>query len=207
MPTPSPALKREPRWRTRISPPVTTWPAKIFTPRNWGFESRPFLEEPRPFLCAIWRLSLRDLGHPDARELLAVTGAATVAALRLELVDPELGAAQVLDDLGGHGGLAELVTEEGLVPGQKQGLEVELGAGIARQPLDEEGLALFDAVLLATGLDDRVHEDSRYSEVASALAAERRRPPLRPRRRGLESTASSSPSGSAVSSSPASAPP
>src|SRR3954468_21759157 len=126
MPTPSPALKREPRWRTRISPPVTVWPAKIFTPRNWGLESRPFLEEPRPFLCAIWRLSLRDLGHPDARELLAVTGAAAVAALGLELVDPELRAAQVLDDLGGDLRLAELVPEQRLIPGEEQGLEVEL---------------------------------------------------------------------------------
>src|SRR5260370_12267729 len=32
------------------------------------------------------------------------------------------------------------------------------------------------------------------AEVASALAAERRRPPLRPRRRGFDSRASSSPS-------------
>src|SRR3954452_24104333 len=183
MPTPSPALKREPRWRTRISPPVTVWPAKIFTPRNWGFESRPFLEEPRPFLCAICRLTLRDLGHPDARELLAVTGAAAVAALRLELVDAQLGAAQVLDDLGGHRDLAQLVAEQGLVPGKEEGLEVELGAGVARQPLDEQGLALLDAVLLATGLDDRVHGfsllrsrfglGSRTAPSASAAAAPR----------------------------------
>ena len=34
MPTPSPALKRLPRWRTMISPPVTTSPAKTFTPRR-----------------------------------------------------------------------------------------------------------------------------------------------------------------------------
>src|SRR3954464_11769661 len=141
-----------------ISPPVTTWPAKILTPRNWGLESRPFLEEPRPFLCAM-RLSapLRDLGHADARELLAMAHLATVATLRLELVDPQLGAAQVLDDLGGHRDLAQLVAEQGLVPGKEEGLEVELGAGVARQPLDEQGLALLDAVLLATGLDDRVH--------------------------------------------------
>ena len=53
MPTPSPGLKRVPRWRTMISPPVTTSPAKTFTPRRLALESRPLRLEPRPFLCAI----------------------------------------------------------------------------------------------------------------------------------------------------------
>src|SRR4051794_9296205 len=128
-------------------------------------------------------LSLRDLGHPDAGELLAVAHLATVAPLGLELVDPQLGAAQVLDDLGGHRDLAQLVAEQGFVSREQEGLEVELGAGVARQPLDEQGLALLDAVLLATGLDDRVHGlsllrsrfglDSRTAPSASAAAAPR----------------------------------
>ena len=50
MPTPLPGRKRVPRWRTMISPPVTVWPAKTFTPRRLAFESRPLREEPRPFL-------------------------------------------------------------------------------------------------------------------------------------------------------------
>src|SRR6476659_2205606 len=36
-----------------IAPALTSWPAKIFTPRRLLWESRPFFEEPRPFLCAI----------------------------------------------------------------------------------------------------------------------------------------------------------
>src|SRR5579859_705913 len=60
MPTPSPGLKRVPRWRTMISPPVTRSPANTLTPRRLAFESRPFREDPRPFLCAI--LALRGLG-------------------------------------------------------------------------------------------------------------------------------------------------
>ena len=36
-----------------IIPALTSWPAKIFTPSRWLCESRPFLEEPSPFLCAI----------------------------------------------------------------------------------------------------------------------------------------------------------
>src|SRR5262249_35054683 len=60
--------------------------------------------------------------------------------------------------------------------------------------LDEEPLALLDAVLLAACLDDRVHGHSESDEPAAeaALAPERRRPPLRPRRRGFESSSSSS---------------
>ena len=49
-PTPSPGLKRVPRWRTMISPPLTVWPAKTFTPRRLAFESRPLRLDPRPFL-------------------------------------------------------------------------------------------------------------------------------------------------------------
>jgi hypothetical protein len=33
-----------------IIPADTTWPSEIFTPSIFGFESRPFREEPSPFL-------------------------------------------------------------------------------------------------------------------------------------------------------------
>jgi hypothetical protein len=42
-----------PRWRMMIVPPVTSSPAKAFTPSRCAFESRPFVELPPPFLCAI----------------------------------------------------------------------------------------------------------------------------------------------------------
>src|SRR6478752_7300065 len=35
-----------------IAPAVTVSPANTFTPSRFAFESRPFLEEPSPFLCA-----------------------------------------------------------------------------------------------------------------------------------------------------------
>src|SRR5471030_3214296 len=56
MPTPGPGLKRVPRWRTMISPPLTLCPANTLTPRYLGLESRPLRLDPRPFLCAICRL-------------------------------------------------------------------------------------------------------------------------------------------------------
>src|SRR3954463_13305158 len=111
MPAPSPGLKRVPRWRTMISPPVTVWPAKIFTPRRLALESRPLRLEPRPFLCAISvsLLLAADARDADARQLLAMAGATTVPALGLELEDAQLGAALVPDDLSADLGLGEAV--------------------------------------------------------------------------------------------------
>ena len=36
-----------------MEPLVTFWPSKRFVPRRWALLSLPFLELPRPFLCAI----------------------------------------------------------------------------------------------------------------------------------------------------------
>src|SRR3954462_12286010 len=118
MPTPTPGLKRVPRWRTMISPPVTVVPAKTFTPRRLAFESRPLREDPRPFLCAI--ADLRDL---DAGQLLAVPRAPLVAPLGLELEDAELLAADVLDDLGADAHAAQAVgVEDGVLGAVQNGL-------------------------------------------------------------------------------------
>src|SRR3954447_9934666 len=138
MPTPSPGLKRVPRWRTMISPPVTTSPAKTFTPRRLALESRPLRLEPRPFLCAIAAVLLAsgaDLVHPDARELLAVALAAPVAALRLVLEDADLRAALVADDRGGDLGLPQRLGAELrlAVAGEQQRLEVDRRALVALQ--------------------------------------------------------------------------
>src|SRR3954453_16274424 len=53
IPVPGPGRKPVPRWRTMIVPAVTPWPSKTLTPSIFGFESRPFRDEPSPFLCAI----------------------------------------------------------------------------------------------------------------------------------------------------------
>src|SRR6266516_4582826 len=53
IPAPGPGRKRVPRWRTMIVPAVTPWPSKTLTPSIFGFESRPFRDEPSPFLWAI----------------------------------------------------------------------------------------------------------------------------------------------------------
>src|ERR671932_831171 len=116
-PTPRPGWKWVPRWRTMISPALTTWPPKRFTPRRCAFESRPFREDEAPFLCAMAASALRDVGDHDGGEGLTVPLTLVVAGLVLELVDVDLRALAVPDDLTGHGHLG-------------QGLRVA-GAGVA----------------------------------------------------------------------------
>src|SRR6476660_9427875 len=70
-PTLTPGLNLVPRCRTMIVPPETNWPPKAFTPKRCAFESRPFLELPKPFLCAITHLH-HDLADLHFREVLAV---------------------------------------------------------------------------------------------------------------------------------------
>src|SRR5450759_741876 len=256
MPTPAPGLKRVPRWRTMISPPVTACPANVFTPRRWAFESRPLRLEPKPFLCAIclsllvgfrgWRADrlrrLRgplgrlgsplggpgarrfggrprrfpaprgDLGDLDLRELLAVAGAPLVPALGLELEHAQLLSPHVRQHLRGDlHALQARGVEHGILGAVEDRLERDVLALLHGQALDEQALAALDAVLLAAGLHDRVHvcrvsilsgkrgRGGAYSGVAGAFAAERRRPPLRPRRRGLDCRPSAWPSSCSAS--------
>src|SRR3954451_20762847 len=153
IPAPSPGLKRVPRWRTMISPPVTTSPANTFTPRRWAFESRPLREEPRPFLCAM--ADLRDL---DAGQVLPVPGRALVAPLGLELEDADLVALLVTQDLRADLDLLEAVgVEHGVIRAEQDRLELHGGALIGSQLLDEQVLTLLDAVLLASGFHDCIH--------------------------------------------------
>src|SRR5690606_33495505 len=96
-PTLTPGWKWVPRWRTMISPALTTWPPKRFTPRRCALESRPLRVDDAPFLCAISQplmLSddLLDAGDLDAGQLRAVALALLVTGLVLELLDDDLGA-------------------------------------------------------------------------------------------------------------------
>src|SRR5690606_12314553 len=132
MPVPSPDQNRVPRWRTMISPPLTVWPEKTFTPSILGLESRPFLEEPSPFLCAIsgllfgrrlfgcglargrllrggLLLACAERGDLEPGQLGTVTPAAAVALLGLVLEDSDLVTPEVFGHLRLDLDLAELV--------------------------------------------------------------------------------------------------
>src|SRR5436190_4958405 len=117
-PTFAPGWKWVPRWRTMISPALTTWPPYRLTPRRWELESRPFLVDAAPFLCAISVScgavlcglgSGLDVGDLDLGVLLAVALALLVTRLVLELLDHDLGALGATEHLGGHRRLVELL--------------------------------------------------------------------------------------------------
>src|SRR5712691_5260649 len=93
-------------------PASTCWPPKRLTPRRCAFDSRLFLEDDWPFLCAtVCSLSL-DAGHANARELVAVAAPLAILAPAFELEDAKLHAAVVIHHFGReactlHVGLAD----------------------------------------------------------------------------------------------------
>ena len=83
-----------PRWRMMMLPVATGSPPYFLTPRYLGLESRPFLVEPVPFLCAAstekpkrtgaevdWGMATREAGattaaraeRPDMREAMVTS--------------------------------------------------------------------------------------------------------------------------------------
>src|SRR5687768_10416355 len=105
-----------------IAPAVTASPPNALTPSRLEVESRPFRDEPPPFLCAMIRrgyqllggrrgillrggCTLRrqlDLGDLEHREQLPVPGLAGVAGLRPVLEDLDLLALLLAQGLGDH---------------------------------------------------------------------------------------------------------
>src|SRR3954471_13959380 len=151
-----------------ISPALTTWPPKRFTPRRWAFESRPLRDDEAPFLCAMSASALRDVADHDAGQGLTMPLPLVVAGLVLELVDVDLRALAVPDDLARHGDVRQSgrVAGDGLAvepPGgrravdQKDGRESDRVARRARQAVDRERVAHGHLVLAATGLHHCVH--------------------------------------------------
>src|SRR6185437_7442114 len=160
-PTRSPGWNFVPRWRIRISPALTSCPPKRFTPNRWALESRPLRELDAPFLCAIVEPLLPggDAGHLHLGQRLAVTLALVVAGLVLELVDPDLGTLGVRDNLSGHRGAGKRsrVGDEIVAVDQQDRRQLQRVSGRTLELLDLDHIALGDFVLLAAGLDDRVH--------------------------------------------------
>src|SRR6476659_8278121 len=163
MPTFTPGCTRVPRWRTRIWPALTRSPPKTFTPRRFAWESRPFLELPPAFLCAML-LTLNDVvdaqlgvGLPMPLRFLE-----TLAAAKLE--DLHLVAAAVAE----HGGLDERAGDErrahldALAVADEEHLVERYGrADIGGERLDAKLGARLDAILLAAGFDHCVHRSNR----------------------------------------------
>src|SRR4029450_12421930 len=137
-----------------ISPAFTTWPPKRLTPRRCAFESRPLRDDEAPFLCAMSSSALRDVADHEAGQGLTVPLPLVVAGLVLDLVNLDLRALAVLDDLAGHGHLRQSrrVAGDGLAVDQQEGGESALVARRTCQAVDRERVAHGHLVLAATGL-------------------------------------------------------
>src|SRR5205085_6857969 len=94
MPTFVPGCTRVPRWRTRICPAFTRSPPNTFTPRRFACESRPFLELPPAFLCAM-SLTLNDVVDADLGIRLPMPLRLLVVLAPAQLEDLHLVAAAV----------------------------------------------------------------------------------------------------------------
>src|SRR3954465_12771511 len=87
-----------------------------------------------------------------------MAGAALVAALRLELADPDLLAALVRLHDRLDLDLPEAVgVEDGVIRAEQKRLEGDLGALVLAHAVDDELIALLDPILLSAYSNDCVH--------------------------------------------------
>src|ERR1035441_5717801 len=157
-PTFSPGLIGVPRCLTMIDPPGTSCPPKTFTPSRCALESRPFLELPNPFLCAILYLN-QNLAHLHFREVLAMPYRALVLLLALELEDQHFLSPAVADDGALHGSLPQVRAGDqlALFPKHRPQGQVDFGADFAFQLLHPDYVAGGNPVLFSAGLNDCMH--------------------------------------------------
>src|SRR4030042_5478379 len=164
-PTFFPGLKRVPRCRTRMLPPVTVWPENAFIPRRRPALSRPLRELPTPFLCAMIPSGrgggpLRhDLRDPDLGQLLPVTCLAAILFPLLELENVDFLAARLRQDLrhpprSRHGGMTD--SDGAAIRDQEAPVQPHPAALLPRQPLQSQDLARLHPVLLSSRFDDRL---------------------------------------------------
>src|SRR5690606_18876133 len=151
-PTLKPGLNFVPRCLTRMLPANTNCPSKRFTPRRCEWLSRPFLELPTPFLCAMSFSSFYsalDRDDPDFSEGLTVADVAAVVVLGFELVDVDLLAAAMTDDLGlDRRAVDTRGADLHAVATEQQDGQFHLGPGFGVELLEPEHVTLGHAVLL-----------------------------------------------------------
>src|SRR5262245_60514451 len=104
-------------------------------------------------------LPARDAGDLDLGQRLTVPLPLVVPGLALELVDADLRSLDVPDQLGRDRGSGQFgrTGYQGVAIDEEHRRELDGVAGLAGELLHLEHVALGDPVLLAAGLDDRVH--------------------------------------------------
>src|ERR1700688_4501173 len=154
-----------------IAPAGTLVPSYTFTPSRLDFESRPLRVEPPPFvldtrtslsaLCASVSAARgdRDRHDLDRGVLLAVAPAAPATCLGLVGEAPDLRTELLPHDSGGHHGPGELGRggQDPVVVDDEHRSELDLAPLGDPEKLDAQLLALGHALLLASTLDDCIH--------------------------------------------------
>src|SRR6201996_1294435 len=166
-PTPRPGRKWVPRCRTMISPALTGWPPKRFTPSRCALLSRPLRLDDAPFLCAISAylflslvLSLGYVGYPDLGVLLPVTLAALVTRLVPVVDHVDLRPLGRTDHLGRHlvaGELRRIADNRATVHHEQRGERDARPGLLVRKLVDGEHVIEGDLLLPATAAHNRVH--------------------------------------------------
>src|ERR1700722_11676007 len=168
-----------------ISPALTTWPPNRLTPSRWALESRPFLLDDAPFLCAMSGLLLAgaglagtDAGDLHLRVLLPVALTAAVASLVFVMNHVDLGAAGGPEDLGGDLVTAErgTVGDDVAVIHDEHGRQRHSGANLTGELVDGEDIVNRCPFLPAAAANDRVHERTLFSLVPACREIPRSRP-------------------------------
>jgi hypothetical protein len=123
-------------------------------------ESRPFLELPNPFLCAIVLCDY--LVHPQFGEMLPVPDRALILLFALKLENGYLLGAVIGSDRSDHFGCAQLRLGKHLAVFEycEDVGKLERRPDIERQLRDADNVAWRHPVLLSTSLNDCVHETS-----------------------------------------------
>src|SRR5216117_2318481 len=142
-------------------PAVTNSPAKRFTPKYLGPESRPLREEPTPFLWAISFPSVLELhvGDLDLGERLAVSGVTPEPGAAGEAVDPDLLALAVSHHFGRYlGALQDRLAGVHVlaIARQQHAIERHLAPGLAVEQRHLDRDAGLGAVLDAADGKDGV---------------------------------------------------
>src|ERR1035437_3143359 len=170
-PTLAPGFNLVPRWRTMMLPPGTNWPPKTFMPSRCAFESRPFLELPRPFLCAI-RYLHHHFANLHFRVGLTVPDGFLVLFLALELEDQDLGCPVCADDGARHfaAGNQFAAFFERCLDGK-----LDFRADVAGQFFDADHITGGYPILFSACLDNRVHANLALGSRNTRSASEPRK--------------------------------
>src|SRR5207248_2875276 len=133
-----------------VSPPNT------FTPSRCALESRPFLELPKPFLCAMNHL-YENVVHGHLGVILPVTNGALVLLLALEFENQNLIAAAMSGNRRFHASLRQALSRNQFVRilnHREDAAQLNFRPDLARKRIYIDPVAWRDPELLSASFND-----------------------------------------------------